>query len=253
MSETGQTTCPVCGSSDLSTMDGVPHPTCDSCGTLVDGDYDRSSPAHATSTSGESAVGNWSSYSRVGNSTEKQVAVAIEEIEALGELLNLGSEVRERAAEIYADAAVSGHTDGRSTEAVTAVVACLAARENSTPRPVDYIAREADVPVAKLRRLLRVLQNELEYTTTLTEPADFLDHLCQSVNAAKATRRRAQERLSSSGSALPFCGKNPGSIAAAALYLESDRTLTQRELARASGVTEETIRVRVKDFREEDG
>lgn len=249
MSETRQTNCPVCGSSDLSTMDGVPHPTCNSCGTLVDGDHDRSSPAHETSQS-DSTVEDWSSFSRVGNSTEKQVAVAIEEIEALGELLNLGSEVRERAAEIYADAAVSSCTDGRSTEAVTAVVACLAAREHSTPRPVDYIAREADVPVTKLRRLLRLLQSELDYSTTVNDPVDFLDHLCDSTPAATAARRRAQERLDSF--ALPVSGKHPGSIAAAALYLESDGDLTQRELARVSGVTEETIRVRVKEFREED-
>ena len=248
MSGTDQTACPVCGSSDLSMMDGVPHPTCDSCGTLVDGDYDRSSSAHATSTSGESVVEDWSSYSRVGNSTEKQVAVAIEEIETLAELLNLGSEIRERAAEIYADAAVSGHTDGRSTEAVTAVVICLAARESSSPRPVDYIAREADIPVTKLRRLLRILQNELEYSTTVSEPVDFLDHLCESTNTATAARRQAQERLNSSGYAL--CGKHPGGIAAAALYLESNTEITQKELARVAGVTEETIRVRVKEFRE---
>ena len=233
-------------------MDGVPHPTCDSCGTLVDGDYNRSSPAHATSPSADSAVEDWSSFSRVGNSTEKQVAVAIEEIEGISELLNLGSEVRERAAEIYADAAVSGHTDGRSTEAVTAVVTCLAARETSTPRPVDYIARKADVPITKLRRLLRLLQSELEYSTTVSEPVDFLDHLCEFTTAATEDRRRAEERLNSSGSTPRYCGKHPGSIAAAALYLESDGNLTQRELARASGVTEETIRVRVKEFREED-
>jgi len=250
MAGSDRSSCPVCGSTELSKTDGVPHPSCDDCGTFVDGNVDRDSLRRDDIGAGESMDKEWASYNKITNSTEKQVAVAIEKLEALADKLGLTDDTRSRAAEIYADAAIAGRTDGRSTEAIVATVTCLAAREVSDPRPIDHLAREADIPVSKLRRLLRVLQQELEYEGTVTEPSDFMEHLFQSTGTAQSDKQRAQALLDSAGSELTISGKHPASVAAAALYLESDSPVTQRELARAAGVTEGTVRVRVKEFRE---
>jgi transcription initiation factor TFIIB len=72
------------------------------------------------------------------------------------------------------------------------------------------------------------------------------DLLLEGKTVKKATEiiKRAEERLVT-------IGKDPGGIAAAALYiagiLEEDRR-TQREIAKAARVTEVTIRNRYKDL-----
>lgn len=46
-------------------------------------------------------------------------------------------------------------------------------------------------------------------------------------------------------------GVHPAGVAGAAIYLAADGGVTQRGIAEVAGVTKETIRVRVADFRSE--
>lgn len=233
---------------DISTSGVVPDPTCEVCGVVVT-EAVNTETLKKTESEDDSKT-TWSEAYSITNSTEKQVAVALEVVESLATRLNLNTKPREKAAEIYAEAAIENYTDGRSTKTLVAAAIYLAARECSNPRPAACIAEEADVDQRSLRRLIKILRQKTRYGDAIVSPEDYLPYLCEATGGGCTVETDARELLETVQSEVHFAGKSPSAIAAAALYLVSDNPSSQRNLASAAGVTTETIRVRLRELRE---
>jgi len=240
--------CPACGSLDVDSSISGLNPFCTDCGAVVTApvEFDVASDEYDSE---DGSSESWSDHCRVTNSTESQIAQALEILEELGAELDLSVDTRERAAQIYADGAIEDLTDGRSTD--TFVTACLsvAGDECRSPIPASHIAEVAGVDSDSLRRISRILREELNYGTTPCPPRSYLGHLSQSLDLDEPIITVANEILES----VPACrisGKHPGAFAGAALYIAADGQVTQRDIAMESGVTTETIRLRVNECRE---
>ncbi|WP_254832845.1 hypothetical protein [Haloglomus salinum] len=242
----GSSECGICGSQgSLEELDHVGR-VCSSCGgvaALADeiGSIDFGSAK-------EPEERTWLEFSRVRTSTEAEVRDAFDFIEEFADQLDLPTEVRVRAAELYADAAVESITARRSGREVVAAIIGIASRELEQPLPNERIAQAADMESTRLGRLMRFVQRELERSSIPNSPAAYVHSLASSLDLDETVRRTARSILEQiPGEQSGGC--HPGGLAAAALYLAGDGQLTQREVADAAGVTGETIRVRVKDCR----
>jgi len=243
-----QTDCPACGSSDVNSSISGLNPFCTDCGAIVTApiEFDVASDEYEPE---DSSSESWSDHHRVTNSTEYQVARALEILEELGAELDLSVDTRERAAQIYADGATEALTDGRSTDSFIAACVSVAGDECRSPIPASRIAKAAGVDSDLLRRISRILREELDYGTTPCPPRAYLGNLSQSLGLDEPIITVANEILESV-SARRISGKHPGAFAGAALYIAADGEVTQRDIAMETGVTTETIRLRVNECRD---
>ncbi|WP_158600430.1 hypothetical protein [Haloarcula sp. Atlit-7R] len=191
----------------------------------------------------------WSEYHSVTNSTEHQVACALEYLEELGTKLDVPTETHQYAAEVYAEGAIETLTSGRSTTLFIAACLTVAANECGSPIPASRIAQAAQVNSNSLRRVCRVLRQNLDVGTSPCPPRAYLADLARTLKLNESLIADADAIID----AIPsyhLSGKHPGAFAGAALYLAADGEVTQREVANATAVTTETIRLRVKECRE---
>lgn len=249
--EAGEYWCPDCGSQKLDLTLSVGDAVCEDCGVVITDLENAQSPSSGigNSSDDEKSV-SWADYYTVTNSTEQQVAYALEHLEALSDELNLTTDTRTRAAEIYAEAAIANVTDGRPTQLVVAAAAVTGGREVGAPRPVRCVATVIDSPEKSLDRAVRILNRELDLTSTICCPEDYLTFLCRELDLGTEVEHVAREQARTVDESRSLVGKNPVGIAGALLYFASDGAVTQRAIAAAAGVTNETIRARLKDCRQ---
>ena len=243
-----QTKCPSCGSlvldQSLPTLDAV----CRECGVVVSAIPD-SEDIFDERRSEEEEIEDWKSYYAITNSTEQQVALAFETLESIGDGVGAPIELRQRAAEIYAAAAIETLTDGHPSGLVIAACLAVAGREEKSPISTGRLANAAGSDPGTLRRMRRTVERECGLDSPPCEPEAYLEGLSRTLNLKAKTEAAARQIISTMPSGA-ILGKNPSGFAAAALYLVSDGAITQREVAAAAAVTTETIRMRVKDCRE---
>lgn len=240
--------CPACNSTNISDSISGIGPVCKECGAVVSVPIEIEYP-DAEFEQNSNQTKEWSEYYSVTNSTEQLVADAFEVLEEIAVQLAIPSSVRERAAEIYTDAALCGLTDGRPTELLVAACVTTAGRESRSPFPAERISSLVDEDVHSVRRICRELQRELEIDISPCVPEDYLANLIRLLELNKSTKTSANQILS----AIPsqnIGGKDPCAIAGAAIYLAAEGAVTQREVAASTAVTTETIRVRVNECRE---
>ena len=237
--------CPACGSAAFETIPSV-GPVCEECGAVTTTVSEVSSltPDDERSEEDES----WAEHYTVTNSTEQRMAEALDVLETIAERLGLGREAREQTVEVYAEAALSNLPDGRPTELTVAAALVHGTRASGEPRPSGCIAEAAAVEADSLHRVSTFLSRELERPVVFCPPEDYLAYLGEELQLDASTVAEAKQMLSAiDGSVL--AGKDPVGFAGAVLYLTARGEVTQREIARMTGITTETLRVRVRDCR----
>jgi transcription initiation factor TFIIB len=87
----------------------------------------------------------------------------------------------------------------------------------------------------------------------VADPSIYLNKIASKVGLDQRTVQEAMRLLSEAVSKGATVGKDPVGIAAAALYMacqETTQNLTQKDIARAAGVTEVTVRNRFKGLKD---
>ncbi|MEM1555501.1 MAG: transcription initiation factor IIB, partial [Desulfurococcaceae archaeon] len=194
-------------------------------------------------------------------SIERNLALAIDELEKLSEALNLSKAVKQRATEIYRRAIEKGMVRGRSTENVVAAAIYLASRELGVPRMLDEIAKHTNCSRKDIARCYRLLLRELNLKVSSVDPADFVPRIAHALGLGGAVMKEAIDIINTVRSLGITSGKDPAGLAAAAVYiaaLKHGERRTQKEIAQVAGVTEVTVRNRYRElatvlgFREEE-
>jgi len=237
--------CLNCGSDEFESgpldLDSV----CTSCGAV--GAFASNPERDESQKSDQGEQLRWSDYYTVTNSTEQQVATALEHLERISGQLEIPDQVRVRAADIYGQAAIEGTTDGCPTEVVVIAAVIIASREVEVPHPIGHIGDLTGVDLREIKQALSRVKSDL-YLYTCCPPEAYLSELTKSLELNNSAVQAAHGILDNlPGSKIG--GKHPGAVAGAALYLAVEGDITQREIARVCGVTTETVRLRVKECR----
>jgi len=195
----------------------------------------------------------WQRRARVLDATERNLAIALSELNKFSSTLNLPKNILETASVIYRKAMKKRLIRGRSIHNVTAAAVYMSCRQCGVPRTLDEIASALNLSKKDVGRSYRFMVRELG---TFVPPlishqyaARFSNKLVISGKAEGIAIKilRIAKSMKLTG------GRGPTGIAAAATYIATVLTnerKTQREIAEIANVTEVTIRNRYKELLE---
>jgi transcription initiation factor TFIIB len=188
---------------------------------------------------------------RISNSTERNLAVALGELQRLASRMGLPKQVREEAAYIYRKAVEKKLVRGRSIEGVVAASLYAACRIQNVPRTLDEVGKYSRTGRKEIGRTFRAIAMELLLRVPPARPSDYVPRFCALLKLPIAAQSESLRILELAEQHDLTAGRGPTGIAAASVYLASIMTnnqRTQREVSDAAGVTEVTIRNRYKEI-----
>ena len=194
----------------------------------------------------------WDLRTHSHNATDRSLMKAFNELGILKDKLALSNAVVEKAAYIYRKAQERRLIRGRTISGIMAAAVYIACREIGTPYTLRDIAAADNIRRKDIARNYRKMASELDLKFPNVDPMKCISRVANKANLTENTKRQAirimKEVLENQISA----GKDPMGLAASVLYvscLKTGEDRTQAHIAKASGVTEVTLRTRYKELK----
>lgn len=194
----------------------------------------------------------WDSRTQYSSGADKNLMQAFSELDILKDKLGLSHAVIEKIAYIYRKAQERQLTRGRSISAMLSAAIYIACREMGTPRTLKDIVAASNVKRKDVARNFRVLILELDIKVPIADPMKCITKIANKSNLSERTVRQAARMMTKVVEKEITAGKHPMSLAATVLYISSIRSgenVTQAAIADAAGLTEVTLRNRIKDLK----
>ena len=174
------------------------------------------------------------------------------QLRGLAGRLNLPEVVTERAALMYRRALNKGLVRGRPINGMVAASTYAACRLTDVPRSLSEIAKASGMSRKLLAHYYRALVRSLDVTMAIEDPLKRVSKISSRAGADSQTEMLAGKILREAIRLRVNVGKDPDGLAAAALDLAArirGSMVMQRDLAKAAGVSEVTIRSRMRDLK----
>ena len=193
-------------------------------------------------------------HETIKTSEERNLQQAASVLAIYADKLNLPQPVAEQAMLIYRKALKAGLVKGRAIRVIVAGAVYAACRLSGFPR--DLRDFEEAYPLVKRKMVgyaYRLIIKNLNIKPPIPpDPSTFIPKIAAKLNVDERAVREAiyiLEEAVKRGGREVVAGKDPMGVAAAALYIACQETMQnvmQKEIARVAGVTEVTVRNRVK-------
>jgi transcription initiation factor TFIIB len=196
----------------------------------------------------------WDFRTQAHTPTDRSLRQAFFQLDVLKDKLRLSDAVVEKTAYIYRKAQERGLVRGRTISGILAAAVYIACRELGTPRTLKDVAVDSNVKPNEVARSYRLLYFELDLKIPIVDPLKCIAKVANKANLSEKTKRQAAEIMNNVTKREISAGKDPMGLAASVLYLSSFNTgenITQNNIASAAGVTEVTLRNRIKDLKEQ--
>ncbi|MFX1295702.1 MAG: transcription initiation factor IIB [Promethearchaeota archaeon] len=193
----------------------------------------------------------WQRRIRISDAKERNLAVALSELDRIASHLSLPHNVKEVAAMIYRKAVNRRIIRGRSIEGVCAASLYAACRQYRIPRTLEEIASLSKVNKKKIGKNYRYIARKLNINIPPTDPIDYISRFISELNLSGIVQNKAIEILRRAITLGLTSGRGPMGLAAASIYIASllvNERRTQREIADIANVTEVTVRNRYKEL-----
>jgi transcription initiation factor TFIIB len=276
-------TCPECSSTGLIEDTHRGDLICTSCGTVIDrGSFDFSQEKRAyTAEEVDQRKHNGSpitalsdiTWTTVLKATDKNASpglkraarwnsrlswdkrnllMAFTEIKRVCSALNVPRLVGETAATYYRKVQRLNVFRGRSISGFVGACVYLACRTSKVPRSVDDVYREMPETTERdIRICYRVLVGELKVRVPRISAVALLPRYASELGLSQESANLSGKLLASFETRNNTAGKDPKGMIAAAIYLACktmNEETAQKRVATACGVTEVTLRSRIKEF-----
>jgi transcription initiation factor TFIIB len=193
----------------------------------------------------------WDRRSKFRRGVERNLATALSEIRRMSAALDVPKSVQEVAGKYYRQASEKNLIRGRSIDSVAASSLYAALRTSGIPRSLEEIAEVSRVDRREIGRVYKVLAHELGLTLAPVSPQSYIPRFSSRLRLDPKTEALALSFVKEAVQREVVSGKDPKSVAAAALYIAcilKGEPRTQRDVSEATGVTEVTIRNRYKEL-----
>jgi len=193
------------------------------------------------------------SITKMGNSTEKNVVVALQEIDKTAFVMGLSKTVKETASSIYRKAATKNLIKERGIEVVSMSALYAACRQCDSPRTLDEIAKTANLPRQEIGRTYKFITKKIGLSLKPVPPQNFVNRFCGDLELSNEVAQKAFKLIEKTESMKLNCGKGPGSIVGTSIYIASilcNEKKTQREICEVAGITEVTVRNTLRTWKE---
>ena len=192
-----------------------------------------------------------SNLDRRRNSEIRNLRLALRELQRLTSQLGLGESISHMSSTIYRKCLKANLIRGRSIDVVMASSLYIACRKEEVAVTLKDIQERANASPKELSRCIRVVITELNIKPQNASSNALLQKLGNTLSVTMVTQNEAMKIIDEAKTRGITVGKNPMSIAAAALYIAGVRTgerRTQQQLAIAARTTPVTIRNRFKEL-----
>jgi len=199
-------------------------------------------------------IRKWQSRSKVQTSIDRNLQQAMQELDKLAKQLGVPRHVQEEAAKIYHTAVNKGLVRGRSIESVIAASLYAACRIHRLPHMLDEIAQKVKGSRREIARCYRLIVRDLNLKVPVIDSKTFVARIAGALGLPDEAIVLASKYLEMAKQKGLTAGKDPGGLAAAAVYLAAlvlGIKKTQKEVAKIAGVTEVTVRNRYKELANE--
>ncbi|MGB8024586.1 MAG: TFIIB-type zinc ribbon-containing protein [Nitrososphaeraceae archaeon] len=194
----------------------------------------------------------WDLRTRNHTASDKNLLQAFSKLDVLKDKLALSDAVVEKIAYIYRKVQHRGLIRGRTISGLIAAAIYAGCREMETPWTLKDIAAASNVKRKDIARNYRMLLFELNLKVPNADPIKCIVKVANRSNLTENTKREAISIMKDVAKKEISAGKDPMGLAATVLYLSCLRTgeeTTQTQIAQASGVTEVTVRNRLKELK----
>ena len=185
------------------------------------------------------------------NGEIRNLRIALRELQRITSHLGIGESVARTASIIYRKSLKASLIRGRSIDCVIAASLYIACRKEGIPITLKDIQSRANASPKELSRCVRVLISNLKIRPRNSSPDVFVRRLADMLSMTMHTCQIGVGIVNQAKQAGITVGKNPMSVAAAALYIAGVKTgerRTQQQLANAARTTPVTIRNRFKEL-----
>ena len=166
----------------------------------------------------------WQKRSRMATSLQRNLSVALPEIDRMCSLLNIPKNMKDEIARLYRKCAKKGVVKGRSIEGMVAAVIYIVSRQHHSPVLLDELEEVAGVSKKKIGKCYKKIRQHIELEIPMNKPADYIGRLASLLNASGTTIAKAHEIVKRAEERSLTTGRVPISVAAAALYLAAEVT-----------------------------
>lgn len=193
----------------------------------------------------------WQKRARMASSVDRNLSIALPELDRMCSVLNVPDSLKEEAAMLYRKAVSKKLMRGRSVESVVAASIYLVCRSGRMPKTLDELAEASGVKDKEVGKSYRHLCRKMGIRMPVVRAEDYIPRFSSTLCLSGETEAKAVEILQRAREIGVTSGRGPTGTAAAALYvagkLTGDRR-TQRWMSGKLGVTEVTIRNRAEQL-----
>ena len=161
----------------------------------------------------------WQRRSRMGTSIDRNLSIALPELDRMCAYLNITPNIKEECARWYRKCVNSGIVRGRSIESVIAAIIYMVTRQRHLPKTLDELERVSGVKKKDKGRSYRTICRRLGLRMPVVKPSDYVPRLASALGVSGKTEAKAIEILETARKEGIIAGKVPISMAAAAIYL----------------------------------
>jgi len=194
----------------------------------------------------------WQRKARISNTKERNLAMALTELNLISSHLGLPYYIKDTAARLYRQAANKGLIRGRTIECAMAAVIYAACRESEIPRTLDEIISASNIRKRDIGKTYRLIVRELGIQPHLQNPIDYVSRFGSALGASGKVQSTAIKLLKKAKRKGAMSGRGPCGAAAAALYTAGilcGEYYTQQMVAEAAGITEISLRQSYKEIK----
>jgi transcription initiation factor TFIIB len=194
----------------------------------------------------------WDFRTQAHTPADRNLILAFNELGRIKDKLGLSDAIIEKTAYIYRKAQEKQLIRGRSTSSILAAAVYIACRELGASRSLRDVVEITNVKRKVVSRSYRLLISELDIKMPLVDPMKCIAKIANKAKLSERTKRMAIDTMNDLTKKEISAGKGPMGLAATVLYLSclsNSEHVTQKDIAGAAGVTEVTIRNRVKDLK----
>jgi transcription initiation factor TFIIB len=190
---------------------------------------------------------------RTQTSVDRSRQQAFSELYILKDKLALSDATVEKCVYIYRKAQELGLVRGRTIPGIVGSAVYIACRELQIPKTLREIAVAGNIRRRVLSRTYRILTSELDIKIPIIDPIKCIVKVANKASLNEKTKRQAIDLMNMIAKREISAGKNPMALAATVLYISCLNTgvnIRQADIAYAAGISEVTLRNRIKDLKD---
>jgi len=195
----------------------------------------------------------WDSRSKTKNTSQRNLVVALSEISKLKEKMSLSDAIIERAAYFYRRAYEKKLVRGRTVMGIVGACIYAACRDLGTTRTIIEISKCMQERRNIIAKSYRLLFQQLSLEISVPDSTSSIIKFSNNLELSEKVKRDAIFILDILKEKQVVAGKKPDAVAATVIYMaciKNNQNISQHDVSKISGITQVTIRNRLKEFKE---